>query len=146
MTLRPASFDDCAALARLHATGFDRPWEAEDFETLLLDSADGLVIEDNGRILSCLFARLVIDEAEIVTFVTDPEFSRQGLARRLIKTLTEDYRRRGVVKLFLEVREDNLAAQQLYQSQGFEIMGQRRDYYAGSDGTRRDAITMLKFL
>jgi len=144
--IRPAAHEDCPALAALYARGFENAWTAEDFQTLIMDGADTLIIEQEGTVISLLLSRIMIDEAEIITFVTDPEHYRKGHARRLLEALMEDYRRRGVVKLFLEVREDNEAARALYQNSGFETIGRRPNYYTLADGSQKDAVTLLKFL
>ena len=41
---------------------------------------------------------------------------------------------------FLEVRTDNVPALALYRSEGFEVVGTRRRYYASG----ADAFTMLR--
>mgnify|MGYP002582415600 FL=1 len=42
----------------------------------------------------------------------------------------------------LEVRESNLAARRLYEKNGFEIVGKRKNYY---EKPAEDAILMSKF-
>jgi ribosomal protein S18 acetylase RimI-like enzyme len=49
----------------------------------------------------------------------------QGVGRRLLAAVEEEARRSGCCKITLEVRADNLAAQQLYRSLGIaEVDGQ----------------------
>lgn len=71
-------------------------------------------------------------EYEILTIAVDPRIQGAGWGRILLSALlegTED----GTV--FLEVRQGNDPAMQLYQSCGFEVVGIRRGYYqpAGAD-------------
>ena len=44
--------------------------------------------------------------------------------------------------LWLEVRVGNARAIQVYQSHGFEVVGQRKAYYAAGRGQREDALVM----
>ena len=48
--------------------------------------------------------------------------------------------------LHLEVRENNDVARRIYESLGFKIIGRRKSYYGGVDGTRHDAVTMQVLL
>ena len=50
-------------------------------------------------------------------------------------------RRAGAQFFFLEVRASNQAAIRLYEQQGFNEMGRRRNYYPAVNG-REDAILM----
>ena len=57
-----------------------------------------------------------------------------------------DARLRDLDTMFLEVRDGNTAAQQLYERSGFIGVGRRRDYYRGATAERFDAITMRRDL
>ena len=84
-----------------------------------------VVISDN-RVAGFLVARSIDEtESEILNLAVDPEFRRRGLARELVKSLQNGLR--GTV--FLEVRESNLAAQELYRSVGFQEVSRRPQYY-----------------
>jgi len=81
----------------------------------------------DGELASFLAWRAVADdEFEILQLETIPVFRRQGLARKLLQTFI--LQNRGNV--FLEVRESNVAARQLYQSAGFTEIARRREYYS----------------
>jgi ribosomal protein S18 acetylase RimI-like enzyme len=67
------------------------------------------------------------DEFEILQLETIPAFRRQGLARKLLRTFTQQ--NRGNV--FLEVRESNAPARHLYLSEGFTEIARRSEYYSG---------------
>ena len=49
-----------------------------------------------------------------------PQFRGRGLGRALLEKIIALAHERGYCKVTLEVREDNIAAQKLYQSLGFE--------------------------
>ena len=60
------------------------------------------------------------DWAGIMGMRTAPSFRRQGLARRLFRTLTAFAASTGATRGYLQVDEDNASAIALYQSEGFE--------------------------
>jgi ribosomal-protein-alanine N-acetyltransferase len=81
----------------------------------------------------------MVDEAHITTFAVHPDWRRQGIGRRLLLAmigLAEDL---GAVRMTLEVRVSNEAAQALYSEHGFAIAGRRERYYT-DDG--EDAYVM----
>jgi ribosomal protein S18 acetylase RimI-like enzyme len=53
-------------------------------------------------------------------FFVHPDFRGKGLANRLMQELISIANERKYCKITLEVREDNLVAQGLYKSHGFE--------------------------
>jgi [ribosomal protein S18]-alanine N-acetyltransferase len=79
------------------------------------------------------------ETAQILTVGVLPPARRNGVGRLLVRALIAEARRRHASEVLLEVREDNHAAQRLYASEGFTVLGKRRGYY---EQGRVDAITM----
>lgn len=90
--------------------------------------------------------RRVIDEAELMLVAVMPSGRGHGRGRRLVEGAMQKARQRGAHKMFLEVRDGNLAALGLYESLGFSEAGRRQNYYNGAMGERFDAITMRRDL
>lgn len=67
-------------------------------------------------------------EGEILNLAVEPQRRRQGIAAQLLASVLES----GPADWFLEVRETNQAAQDLYRKFGFQIAGKRREYYSDS--------------
>jgi ribosomal-protein-alanine N-acetyltransferase len=74
----------------------------------------------------------VLDEAELLRIAVSPDQRGQGKGRLLIRSFHHHCTNLGVVRILLEVREDNLPARQLYESEGYSVIAKRRRYY--SDG------------
>ena len=72
-------------------------------------------------------------EADVMTVAVAPEQQGRGLGRRLSQALVDRAAARGATQLVLEVRSDNVAAQRLYASLGFERIAVRRRYYRDAD-------------
>jgi ribosomal-protein-alanine N-acetyltransferase len=85
-------------------------------------------------------AWLLVDEVHIATIATHPEFRRHGIASRLLSNILLHGIEEGAQTSFLEVRESNLAAQEMYRKFGYEVAGRRRRYYRDND---EDAILMV---
>jgi ribosomal-protein-alanine N-acetyltransferase len=65
------------------------------------------------------------DERELLNLAVAPEFRRQGVGRDLLAELLAE----STGAVFLEVRESNLAARNIYKSMGFQEVGRRLGYY-----------------
>ena len=80
-----------------------------------------------------LVGRELGDEAEVLNLAVKPGERRRGAGRELLQAALEEFRARGVSRVFLEVRESNEAAIAFYAKQGFSRMGRRPAYYRDPD-------------
>src|SRR5271157_1309591 len=79
-----------------------------------------------NRVAGFLVARSVAeDEYELLNLAVAPEFRRHGIARQLVNSLLADCHG----SIFLEVRESNQAAINLYKSLNFQDVNRRTEYY-----------------
>lgn len=117
-----------AEAASLHAAAFppaDR-WGPDALALLLaMPGAFAQQIPDIGFVL----ARVVADEAEILTLAVVPEARRQGHGAVLLAAAMAGAAARGARAMFLEVADSNEAARALYARAGFAPVGRRRRYY-----------------
>jgi ribosomal-protein-alanine acetyltransferase len=88
-----------------------------------------LVVLDHDAIVGAAVARQVVNgEAELLNLAVADAFRRRGLAGALIRQLLLFF----PGEWFLEVRESNRAAIQLYDSMGFTVVSKRNAYYPDS--------------
>lgn len=99
--------------------------------------------EAGDRTVGFALSRLLMDEAELLLLAVEPDARGHGVGRALIERTVEIAVGKGAHRLLLEVRDGNQALD-LYQGSGFSEIGRRRDYYRGSDGTTRDALTLAR--
>jgi len=138
---------DAVALAAIHATGFERGWDAPEFERLLADpsvSCHAARPGGSGRPVGFAMSRQVLDEAEVLTIAVAPAQRGRGLARALMATHLGRLAGRGVKTLFLEVADDNQPALRLYRGFGFEEVGRRAGYYARRGKAPASALIMRR--
>jgi ribosomal-protein-alanine N-acetyltransferase len=91
-------------------------------------------------------ARIVLDEAEILSLGVPPNWRKAGIGRALLTAALNQVQEKGANKVFLEVGKDNPAAVALYTDMAFKQVGLRKKYYRRSDGALIDALVMQKRL
>lgn len=145
MCLTSLTRKDCAHAAPLHQAVFYRGWTEKDFQDFLKDPCTfGLKIQNNGNLCGYILWREIDGEAELLTLVVSPPFQRRGLGNRLLSTLFEHLKTKGISKLFLEVAEDNSIAQSFYIKNGFILLGKRPQYYSRKGNTFVDGLNFFK--
>jgi tRNA threonylcarbamoyl adenosine modification protein YeaZ len=133
-----------AAAHTLHAQCFEQPWSAEALRALVADPTVVLIlIGAKTAPVAMGIVRYVADESEILTLCVRPSERRQGHARQVMEYLTREAQRNGAAHLFLEVAEQNISANNLYKSLGFEMVGRRPNYYTNNTGIA-DAALILR--
>lgn len=139
--------DDAAAMTDLHGAAFPTPdaWTIAAFTELIAQPsthAEGIAVDN--RLQTLLVVQFVAGEAEILTLATAPEAQRRGLADKTLQRLEQRLRPAGLTKWLLDVAADNAAARAFYEKLGFQVDGQRANYYKRLEGTRVHAILMSK--
>ena len=99
-----------------------------------------------GEVLGFIFDTAIAGQGEVLTIGIAPLARRQGIARALLENLFERHKKLHVAAITLEVAQDNVAAQRLYESQGFRIAGRRPAYYRRSGGPPVDAWILRRML
>ena len=116
--VREAQKSDLAEITRIQAaTPSASHWEPASYFDFHVRTA-----ERDGKVCGFLVSRNVMGEVEVLNLAVDPGWRRTGVATALLESIPE-----GTV--FLEVRESNAAARNLYSRLGFRVVGQREKYY-----------------
>lgn len=141
MFIRKMTPDDIPVVVALDQISFSLPWPERSFRFEVTDNPASRcwVAEVDQRVAGMLVAWLLVDEIHIATIATHPDFRRQGIARRLLSHTLSRAMDEGALSSFLEVRESNLVAQEMYRRFGYEAIGRRKRYYKDND---EDAILM----
>jgi [ribosomal protein S18]-alanine N-acetyltransferase len=103
--------------------------EASVREVLDWEGILGLTSEARGEVLGFLIGRQVRDEAEVLNVAVEPESRRRGEGGALLRAAVVEFRKRGVNRVFLEVRESNSAGIEFYAKHSFSNVGRRERYY-----------------
>lgn len=137
-------------IAALHAGCFDDSWNAYTVgQVMRMPGAFGFVAvlsaaESGTGDLPVGFALAsgAHDERELLSIGVLPDHRRSGIGREMVKMVIAESIKRGAARLFLEVAEDNAAAQQLYRTLGFFAVGRRPGYYRRKSGPAVGALTL----
>ena len=116
--------------AELEKECFADPWSREAIEKTAGGGSPAYVLMRDGRPAAWAASLIAADEGEIGRIAVGPQFRKRGLGTVLLKHMLEEGGRAGVRAWFLEVRESNEAAVNLYKSAGFVPVGRRRAYYS----------------
>lgn len=148
--IRTGSPADLPRIAELMQASFDprfgEAWtSAQCMGMLALPGAWLTLAERNDAAIGFALSRATLDDGELLLIAIDPPHRGTGAGRALLRAVLAQARARGVHRFNLEVRSNN-AAVNLYVSEGFERVGERRDYYRGSTGEQFDAVTVQKII
>ena len=89
---------------------------------------------EKDKIIGFLLYSLIYDRIEIEQFEVTTKKRRKGIGDKLLKYLIEKYQYSDIKNITLEVKEDNIAAINLYKKYGFKKVSTREKYYAGING------------
>ncbi len=144
LSLRRMTPTDVPEVARIETTAFSTPWSEGTFRSLLDRSGVELWVADWGDQLAA-YAILwrVLDEGELANIAVRKDLRGRGIGSGLLSRMLEVAEDSGVRSLYLEVRESNGLARQMYARRGFREIGVRKGYY---DGPREDARVLKKSL
>ncbi|MBE6546596.1 MAG: ribosomal-protein-alanine N-acetyltransferase [Ruminococcaceae bacterium] len=120
---------DLSEVAELERLCFAEPWSEQSLALLCSEGGFGAVVTVDGRVVAYGGMTAVLDEGSVTNVATHPDFRRQGFGRMAVQTLLDEAAQKGLRRVFLEVRESNVAAQHLYQVMGFSPCGVRKNFY-----------------
>lgn len=139
--IRAMTAADLPVVMAIEARGHAFPWSIGNFQDGMQSGYYMVVMEQNRTILGYGIVQLILDEGHLLNITIDPSLHGRGLGRTLLLHLL-DYASQRTDTLFLEVRPSNQRAIALYQSSGFNEIGNRRNYYPAKGGGREDALLM----
>ncbi len=142
---------DVPEVMAVERRSFTLPWSASTYRHEILENANAhyyVLRRRNGSSggltdwLSRLVRRepetpiigyggfwMIVDEAHISTIAIDVAWRGRSLGEFLLSSMIEQAMALHAASITLEVRESNLAAQNLYRKYGFTITGKRPRYY-----------------
>ncbi len=129
--------------AEIERLCFSEPWSKESLKLLTHEGGVGFVAVCDGEIAAYGGMICVLDEGQITNIATHPSYRRKGLGRAVVDALCAYACDNGLAEIFLEVRRSNVPATDLYTKCGFEVIGERKNFYRDP---AEDAVLMKKTL
>jgi len=97
-----------------------------------------LIAKVDDKIVGFIIAMMYIERealvGHILTIDVSPPQRRKGIGLRLLQEVERMFKEKGVKLCYLEVREDNIVALELYQKLGYEQIGRLKRYYGNANG------------
>ena len=144
LSLRPMTSSDVPEVARIETTAFSTPWSEGTFRSLLDRSGVELwVAEWEDQLAAYAILWKVLDEGELANIAVRRDLQGRGIGSGLLSRMLEVAEDSGVRSLYLEVRESNGRAREMYARRGFHEIGVRKGYY---EGPHEDARVLKKSL
>ena len=128
LNFRIAKESDAPYISELENEIFSDSWSSKDIsDTVNSDNAMCYVIESNGEIIAYLLGSKIVPEGEIYRIATHPSHKRRGYAKALLRYVLDA--EKDLCDIYLEVRESNTPARNLYTGCGFKEISIRKNYY-----------------
>ncbi|MBW1722502.1 MAG: ribosomal protein S18-alanine N-acetyltransferase [Deltaproteobacteria bacterium] len=127
-------------ILEIEKASFVTPWSREAFHQELLNPVSHLWVLEEDHLLAGYVCFWIHDAfIEVLHIAVRPDKRRRGYGRRLLEEVISTGTDWGVDQVWLEVRESNRPARELYRKMGFEEVGVRPCYYRD---THEDAVSM----
>lgn len=136
----------------LHQQCHSNPWSEAAFLDCLQHRYFGLQIKTDDKVVSYCIGLNVVGEITLMDIGVDQRYRGYGYGSTMLSHFLTKSRSIGGEEVWLEVRQHNNRAINLYQSNGFELIETRENYYnmpstSGLEAdAKEDALVMKKHL
>ena len=144
IALLPMCIADLAEVLELERSVQSFPWTEKNFTDALDAGYQAWVLRTDQCLAGFCLAMVAPDVMHILVIAVAPDLQRRGLAKILLRQISDLAHQQGQEGLLLEVRPSNHSALAFYSAQGFKQIGTRRDYYPAGQGLREDALVLKK--
>jgi len=141
INIQPISDTHLDDIWRIERAAHSHPWAESMIRDLNSRCAQHRVMLDNDQVVGYFYAQNVVGEVTLLNVAIDPVYQRKGFGRKLTEFFIDMCMEQSAESAWLEVRESNIAAISLYESEGFNEVTRRHDYYPTTNG-KEDAIIM----
>ena len=145
LDFRPMQEEDLFQVIEVERQSYPHPWTQMIFGDCLKAGYSCWVCGRRGIIEAYGILSIAAGESHLLNLCVRPEARQQGIGRKMLRHLVSVARRHEADVVFLEVRQSNNPARALYEDEGFNELGNRRDYYPDGDG-REDALIFARTL
>ena len=104
------------------------------FDSKFLLNNEGMSIFYKKDLVGYIFAKIALDQADIISFIIKKEFRRKKYGTILFTKFVNYLKTKGVESIFLEVSKINIPALNFYFYIGFKRVGYRQNYYKNKYG------------
>ncbi len=129
------------AIVNIERTAHTHPWSDSMLRQSPTKFSCNRVLLIEGDVIGYFYAQCISGNASLLNIAVVPAYQGKGYGKRLLVTFLESMSVISAQEAWLEVRQSNVSAIRLYESQGFNEFDRRNDYYPTALGTE-DALIM----
>ena len=127
----PMNESHVTQIAEIEKICFSAPWTVEGIrEELGNENSHFIVAVCGEKVLGYIGVQEICGEAYIANIAVLPEYRRLGVGERLISEAADGAKLRQCEFITLEVRKSNEPAIALYRKEGYNIAGERKNFYS----------------
>ncbi|MGO4893985.1 ribosomal protein S18-alanine N-acetyltransferase [Flavobacterium sp. W21_SRS_FM6] len=139
----PLTPQNALACYAIHAEVQYKPWSKAVFMDCLSPPYFAFQYLKSQQLQGYYVAMQVLDEVTLMDIAVSPRLQGLGIGRHILTSFIEQCHVRQAADIWLEVRESNAAAKQLYTSAGFTVIEKRKAYYQTDSGNEAAIIMKL---
>ena len=141
MEIIRATKAELSGIMEIERDSFSIPW-SESGMLFEIESGDAFVgaATENGDVIGFVILHRFGDEGEIFNIAVRDGHRKNGIGTALMKAALSDARENKLSSVYLEVRESNKTAYDMYIKCGFSELAVRKNYY---DAPKENAIIMV---
>ncbi|HAS6348037.1 TPA: ribosomal protein S18-alanine N-acetyltransferase [Vibrio vulnificus] len=137
----PMASEHLDAVFRIERQAHSHPWAESLVKDLSSRGAMHHVMLLGEEVVGYFYAQNIVGELTLLNIAVSPQHQRKGYGRQLLEAFIDKGEAAKAESAWLEVRESNHGAMNLYQDIGFNEVDRRRNYYPTQSGNE-DAIIM----
>ena len=140
--LAPLTLGDLDTVMAIEQTAYSHPWSRGNFRDSLNPLFNAHCLWLHGELLGYFLTMRGFEEMHLLNITVAPAHQGQGWGHMMLDALTLMSRQTGAQWLWLEVRQSNQRALQVYVRYGFKQVSIRKDYYPAGRQQREHAVVM----
>ena len=138
---RPMRMSDIDFVVKNEKDAYPFPWSRRIFTDCIRAGYQCWVMANKKTIVAHGVLSVAIGESHLLTLCVHPSVQREGYGRKVLSLLLERAKNLKAEVCFFEVRRSNSGAISLYESMGFSVVSERKNYYPNG-GNNEDALIM----
>lgn len=144
--LQPLTDEHYAEVLAIEQQAFRFPWPQDQLRQQLQSKHMNFGLWQDNTLVGFILLHNIFPEAELLHIAVAPHAQNKKIGRTLLLQIFDHLIAKKIERLYLEVRASNHAAIHLYESLGFNQMGERKNYYPKDNNSREDALLYGKEL
>jgi ribosomal-protein-alanine N-acetyltransferase len=142
VTLRTMTPENLDAVMAIEQAAYSHPWSRGNFRDSLNPLFDAQCLWLGDELLGYFLGMHGVEEMHLLNITVAPARQGEGWGHMMLDALSLISRNVGAQTLWLEVRQSNARALQVYERYGFVRVGLRKDYYPADRQQREHAVVM----